>query len=136
MLYTLYGEQSNGKIVMPATKQQIVDYCLTNPDIANAISEVVEKNRYSSWKEEVLKEFTSITGFSPEDIEGIDDELSSLDNSGITNIAQAANELASELIKSNGSSLSVKPTYRGCVACTMLGKGVKFRKSPTHTCGK
>lgn len=136
MLYTLYGEQSNGKIVIPATNQQIVDYCLANPEIASRIAELFEQNYFNTWKQEVLQEFAVTTGINAEDIGGIEDEISFLYNTGTTNVAQAANELASELIQSNGSSLSVKPTFRGCVACTMLKSGVKFRKSPTHTCSK
>ena len=136
MLYTLYGKQSNGKVCMPATNQEIIDYCLANPSIAKAIAEQVKDNEYQIFKKEVLEEFTAKTGLIPEDIDGIDDEVSLLYNTGMTNVAEAAGELAFDLIQSHGSSLSVKPTYHGCVACSMLSKGVKFRKSPTHTCGK
>jgi len=136
MLYTLYGEQSNCKVCMPATNQEVFDYCLANPFIAKAIAEQVKDNEYQNWKKEVLEEFTAKTGLCSEDIDGIEDAASLLHNTGMTNVAEAASELAFDLARSHGSSLSVKPTYRGCVACSMLSKGIKFRKSPTHTCGK
>ena len=136
MLYKLHGEQSNGKVCLPATNQDIIDYCMANPSIAKEIAELFEQNYFNTWKQEVLQEFTATTGINAEDIDGIEDTACLLYNTGMTNVAEAASELASELIQSHGSSLSVKPTYRGCVACAMLGKGVKFRKSPTHTCGK
>ena len=31
---------------------------------------------------------------------------------------------------------NIKTTHTGCNACRMLELGVKFRKAPTHTCGK
>lgn len=134
MFYTLYGAQSNGKVCLPATTQQIIDYCLANPDIAKAIAEQFKESEFQEWKKEVLQEFTTITGIPSDEVENIEDEASIIYNTGLTNIASAANELAGDLL-SPISNIKVKPTFRNCVACSMLSKGIKFRKTPTHTCG-
>lgn len=55
--YILYGEQTNGKITMPATNQQVIDYCLNNPEIMKAIYE----------KENDMMKTNNVTEVSAED---------------------------------------------------------------------
>jgi len=98
MLYTLYGEQTNGKICMPATKQEIIDYCINNKDIAEAIFSAIYNsyldNEYEKWIEDVSKEL-EVAHNIPYDKakEFTMDEGEVLYHSGMTNVAEAADEL-------------------------------------------
>jgi len=41
-----------------------------------------------------------------------------------------------EELKQKLDEAAMERKQKNCVACDMLARGVKFRKSPTHTCGK
>lgn len=95
MLYTLKGNQSNGKICTPATDKEIFDYCLSNPQLARAIAETVKDNEYQEWKKEVTQEFAKKMGISfSEAEETVENEIECLYKSGITMIMEAVNELS------------------------------------------
>jgi hypothetical protein len=95
MFYTLYGKQSNVKVCMPATNQEIIDYCLANPAIAKAIAEQVGDNEYQIFKKDVIQEFAHKMDISYVEAENtIGDEIEALYQSGMIIVMEVVNELA------------------------------------------
>ena len=95
-LYIVHGGQKNGNVLMPATHQQVVDYCLANPCIASAIWSRVEDNNFSVWMEDVYKEVAVIRKISYDEAKALVDntnEAEALYQSGMNIVAEAANEL-------------------------------------------
>ena len=96
-LYTTHGEErNNGNVLMPATNQQVIDYCLANPGIASAIWSQVEDNNFYVWMEDLYKEVAIIRKISYDEAKSLVDdtnEAEALYQSGMNIVAEAANEL-------------------------------------------
>lgn len=96
MFYILHGERQNGKVCLPATNQQIIDWCLANPEVAAAIVSKYEDKEYGKWLEDVTNELSHKLGMSYNETKEVMDELTEVEalyHSGIRNIAEAADEL-------------------------------------------
>lgn len=91
MLYTQHGTQTNGETIHPATNQEIINYVMSNIDLANAIFCQVQSNNLRKWKEDVYNELNVLHKESY-DKDIIDDEVDILYQTGMT-ISEAANDL-------------------------------------------
>lgn len=95
-LYIVHGKQSNDNVLMPATNQQVIDYCLANPGIASAIWSQVEDNNFSVWMEDLYKEVAAIRKVSYDVAKELVDNCNNAEalyKSGMNIIAEAANEI-------------------------------------------
>lgn len=44
-LYTEHGGRKNGNIVLPATNKQVIDYCLSNPELMDKLIQAWQENK-------------------------------------------------------------------------------------------
>ena len=97
MFYKLHNSEKNGNVILPVTNQDILDYCMSNPELANAICEKVNDVNFLKWMEDVYNELASLRKISYDDaknlVKDIDGEAEALYQSGMTIVAEAANEL-------------------------------------------
>ena len=112
-LYIVHGEQKNGNVVMPATNQQVIDYCMANPGIASAIWSQVEDDNFSVWMEDIYKEVAVLRKISYDEAKVLVDdtnEAEALYQSGMNIVAEAANELdiVINFIKAEGYNFNEK----------------------------
>ena len=89
-LYTV-----NKHVIMDVTDQDIIDYVMANPSIANAIAYAVDNNELNKWLKDVAAVFGNLCGITTnEAIEILEDsEAESFWHNGLRNITEAAEEL-------------------------------------------
>ena len=89
-LYTV-----NKHVIMDVTEQNIIDYVMANPSIANSIANAVDNNAFNLWLKDVADEFGSLCGITTNESIGIleDSEVEEMWHKGVRNAYEAAIEL-------------------------------------------